>query len=120
VKLFLDESVPKIIKEILLNVEVPVVDVFELGLSGSDDEVVLAEAQKRRRTFVTVDLKFVTRIFLSKGKHYGVILLRYKGKVPEELLRVLTEFLKKYQEKELKNTLIVIDREKFRIRRISN
>lgn len=118
VKLFLDESVPKIVKEAFLRPGVSLVDVSELGLSGADDETVFNISQKQGRIFVTVDLKFVTRIFLSKNRHCGVILLKYKGRISKELLAVLTEFVRKYYKKDLKNTLIVIDREKFRVRKI--
>ena len=90
---------------------------FEFGLSGSDDETVFEKAQRQGRIFVTVDLRFVTRLVLSKSNYYGVILLRYKGKIPQELLEVLSKFIKSYEKKDLKNTLVVIDREKFRIRR---
>lgn len=117
-KLFLDESVPKIVREVLFDTQASVVDVSELGLSGVEDETVFGEAQKRGMVFVTVDLRFVTRIFLSKKEHCGVILLRYKGKVPEELLNVLKTFIRRYKRKTLENTLVVLDKEKFRVRKL--
>lgn len=60
-KLFLDESVPKLIKDSLFKARVAIVDVLGLGLSGYDDEAVFEEAQRQERTFVTVNLKFVTK-----------------------------------------------------------
>lgn len=118
VKLFLDESVPLVIKKFLVQEKVDLVDVYKLGLSGSDDGIVFAQAQKEGRVFVTVDLKFVTKIFLSRENHSGVILLRYKGQLAAELLKVFKELLKKYSKKSLKNVIIVLDKEKFRIRRM--
>lgn len=117
-KLFLDESVPSIIKELFIHSRVSTVDVVQLGLSGSSDEVVFERAQKQGKAFVTVDMRFVNRIFLSKEFHCGVVLLRYKGKVSKEILVVLKEFIARYKKKKLENTLVVVDREKFRVRKV--
>lgn len=117
-KLFLDESVPKIIKDHLTLLDLDLVNVDQLNLSGRDDETVLKHALKLKRVFVTVDLRFVNKIVLLKKRNFGIILLRYTGKVPNELIKMTEEFFKRHLKRDLKNTLVVIDKEKFRIRKL--
>lgn len=117
-KLLSDECVPKLVNDFLRSLQIDLKTAQEQDLIQTPDSVVISEALKLKRIILTNDLDFTKLANIPKTTRYGLILIRYKGRITEDLLKVLKAFVKKYKNKNLENTIVVIDSRKFRIRKI--
>lgn len=117
-KLISDENIPHIINNYFKTNKVDVVTSKDLGLTSAPDEHYIIQAQKLRRTILTGDLGFTKLTNILDTTKYGLILLRYKGKIPEGLYKVLAIFIVEYRSKSLNGKIIVVDQHKFRVRDI--
>ena len=117
-KLISDENVPQILNDYNRNSKVDVLTSRELGLASAPDEDYITQAHKLKRTILTGDFGFTKLTNILETTKYGLILLRFKGKIPENLYTVLDIFTTEYRTKSLKGKIIVIDQHKFRVRNI--
>lgn len=117
-KLISDENVPDIVNNYFKNNKIDVVTPKDLGLISAPDEYYIIQAQKLQRTILTGDLGFTKLTNILETSKYGLILLRYKGKIPEFLFKVIDLFITEHKAKSLKGKIVVIDQHKFRIREI--
>jgi predicted nuclease of predicted toxin-antitoxin system len=90
-----------------------------LGLAQADDAELLRVAQDQGRLFVTRDRDFGSLVFVQ-GSGTGVIYLRMapatQSAVHTELERILTL----YSEQELKDSFVVVEPARHRIRRLAS
>ena len=94
-----------------------VVPVAQIGLSQADDETLLRLAQEQGRIFVTRDRDFGNLVFV-KFIETGVLYLRMVPSTQIEVHRELDRVLKKYSEKELLKSFVVIEADGHRIRKL--
>lgn len=94
------------------------VHAHELGLHAAPDRQILDVAENSERVIVTADLDF-PRLFAIMQKHRpGLILLR-NGKYSEaESLACLLRVLMVVSEEELMRSIVVVDSERIRRRRL--
>jgi predicted nuclease of predicted toxin-antitoxin system len=107
-----------------VNVEKPIVDY--LSESGYDikwipdynceilDEDLLSLANNEKRILITNDKDFGELTFLQKKLSTGIILLRVKGQLSQDKVKLIRNVLRNYGDK-LLNHFIVITKKKIRI-----
>lgn len=89
------------------------------------DECVLGEtainlAHKERAVIITNDLDFGNLILYPPGSHTGIIVLRPRLDTREaidDVHNVLMRLLKELKPAEIKKSLIIVDKNKYRLRR---
>jgi len=94
-----------------------VITVKDALLDGEPDSEILKQAVKEKRILVTEDIEFGNIILYPPKTHYGIILLRFRHRSENEIHAVLKMVLEEIQPDEFKGTLIVVDADKYRIRR---
>jgi len=87
-------------------------------LSGKQDLEVFHWAQTNQAVIITYDEDFTDIRFLPKKKHYGIIRLRVFPPTIEETRRALIRVFEEVTEAELLESVIVIGRNRIRIRPI--
>src|SRR3989344_8295944 len=87
-----------------------------IGMGNSSDKEIIRYAIKNNEILVTKDLGFGNILNYPSKSHRGIIILRlpfyYNAK---QINEVLLKFLESVKEKDIKNALIVIDINKYRI-----
>ena len=116
-KFLTDESIFSATVSVLRQYGHDVKDIRELGFSGIDNGEVIEVAKKESRILFTVDKHFGNILKFPVGSNPGVVLLRIKPLTIEKVHPILEDFLKIVKEKEIRNSLVVIDNIKIRIRR---
>jgi len=113
-KLLLDENIGYLVVRDLRSQGYDVKSILEEKPS-LDDVAVLKLAEKERRILVTLDKDFGKLIFLNSRKHVGVIFLRPQKESPANILALLTNVLKSYQNK-LPNRFVTVSESNIRFR----
>jgi predicted nuclease of predicted toxin-antitoxin system len=116
----LDECVPGKTKKLLKKLGLSVTTIADLGKISSNDPEVLNLARSRKAILLTTDLDFADLILYPLGTHEGIIVLRLRPDRPDildEVHRILESFLKQTPPAEIAKALVVIDRNKYRLRR---
>ena len=116
-QLFADESTPYNLIQHFINSGIEVITVKEKGFSGAEDEKVLKFAVDNKLILLTADLDFGNILLYPPAKHLGVIVIRYSPKVTIQLLKVIDDFVGSYKNEELEKSLVIIDKNKYRVRR---
>lgn len=94
------------------------VHVIELGLARASDKVILARAQREQRVVVTADLDYPRLLALTRAKGPGLILFRGGNYSEQEAMDHLRRTLAAIPEKELPNSIVVIEKGRIRRRRL--
>lgn len=114
----LDQNVPRMIKEWLniIKPEWQILHTSDLGLAKESDKKIFSVAQTHKAIIMTFDEDFFDiRIF--QQPHAGVIRLNIWPTTVEEIQSALTRLFKELNDEELQGSLIIIDRNKIRIRK---
>jgi predicted nuclease of predicted toxin-antitoxin system len=90
----------------------------QLGMQRASDRDLLRKAKETDRVFVTRDKDFGALVFLEEQLSKGVILLRIIPTTVEQVHDQLKRLLKKYSESELQGLFCVVEKNRYRIRRI--
>ncbi|HNB52787.1 MAG TPA: DUF5615 family PIN-like protein [Anaerolineales bacterium] len=93
-----------------------VVPVAQIGLATADDEVLLKNAQKQGRIFVTRDRDYGSLVFV-KALGVGVLYLRMLPSNQHTVHQELERVLMMYSEQELLKAFVVIEPKGHRIRK---
>jgi len=91
--------------------------VKEVGLDGRPDEEVFRWAQANQAMIITYDEDFADARLFPLGSHFGVVRLRVWPTTIEETEAALERLLTQVPEADLPGSLVIIDREKIRLRR---
>ena len=116
-RLFVDECVYAVTTQTLRSWGYDVVTAQEAGLDNHPDEDLLGFAVSEERILVSIDMDF------SNVRHYvptesrGIIILKIRPSVIQQVHDVLKRFLESRKEEEIRHTLVIIDRNKVRVRR---
>ncbi len=112
-----DQDVYGVTARFLRNSGHDVITAYEAGLSRSDDRILLIEAEKLNRIFVTRDRDFGSLVFVEKlGK--GVIYLRILPSTINAVHEELSRIIRTYSEKELNGAFAVVEPGRYRFRKL--
>lgn len=110
----LPKSAAKVIKELGFEVE----DVREISLGNVEDSEIIRYAKQRGFIIITRDLDFGNILVYPVKSHKGVIILRLPCFfVSKQINNILLEFLKSTKEEEIKNSIVIVELGRYRIRR---
>ena len=117
IKFLVDECVglPTII--LLRKLGYSVITVGETNLRGKTDLEILKWAIKEKRILITEDIDFANILLYPPKTHCGIIVLRFRHKEEEKIHITLTHLLKELKPDEFKGSLIIVDEDKYRIRK---
>ena len=116
-KFLVDECVGLSTITLLRKLGYSVVTAKEVHLGGKSDIEILKWAIKERRILITEDIDFGNITLYPPKLHHGIILLRFRHKSENKIHNVLVKLLKELKSKNFKKTLIIVDAEKYRLRR---
>ena len=114
----LDQNVPRAIASWLQQTK-PSWDVHHaaaVGLAGKSDQEVFQWAQSRDAVIITFDEDFADRRSFPVGEHHGIVRLRVWPTTVEETQAALSRLLAEIEEGELSGALVIIDRNRIRVR----
>ena len=112
-KLLLDENIPNIIIDYFKTLHLDLKTTQDLSLIQAPDSEIVRRANKTKRTIVTRDLGIIASY--PDATRYGLILIRYKGVVPQVLLTTLSVFISSWKKKSLKDRFIMVTQEKYEV-----
>jgi predicted nuclease of predicted toxin-antitoxin system len=117
-KFLLDQDIYLATAQFLTSFNHDIVLAAEIGLSRSDDNMLLEWAKKEGRILVTRDRDFGELVFLRREK-VGVIYLRISYSSLAQGHKELERILTLYNEAELLNAFIVVQAGRHRFRKLS-
>lgn len=74
-------------------------------------------ARREERTLITFDKHFADVVLYPPNSHWGVIRIRIHPPVVDDVTEALAHFLKQFDMSTIRGTLIVLEKDGFRIRR---
>ncbi len=89
-----------------------------LGFEGQPDEVLYRWAQREEAIIVTYDEDFADARMYPLGLHHGVIRLRVWPTTTEKTIEALERLLNQLPIEEWHGSLITIDNQKIRVRKV--
>lgn len=89
----------------------------DANLSSKSDFEILKWAIKEKRILITEDMDFGNILLYPPKLHHGIILLRFRHSLEKEILSVLSTLLRELKPNDFKQTLIIVDSDKYRLRR---
>jgi len=115
-KFLIDADLPKSLKNVFSKYKYEMVDVREALGAATDDEV-FNYANKNKFILITRDLGF-GEMYTVKGG-YGLILVRLPCYfTAEKINKVIDAFLKDVKVEELIKAIVVVEKSRYRIRRL--
>ncbi|KKM08675.1 hypothetical protein SY88_22890 [Clostridiales bacterium PH28_bin88] len=112
-----DENIPASTVATLRSLGHDVSYVVESDLRGQNDNHLFKVAVKERRNFITKDLDFSNILVYRPTVDTGVLVIRIRDSRPGKINVILTNFLRNYTGK-LEGNLVILDENKFRVRRM--
>jgi predicted nuclease of predicted toxin-antitoxin system len=112
-----DENVFPNVVALLRSKGFDVKDAREADLGGTSDEHLLETANAESRTLVTFDKYFADVLQHPLDSHHGIIRIRIHPPLPSTVLHALERFLQQYDLTLLKGTLVLLERDGYRVRR---
>lgn len=117
-RFLIDEDLPRSTARVLNQNGVAAADVRDTGLRGAEDKRILSYAAEHRLIVVSADLGMGDRRNL-RGLQLGVVLVRLPNETSiEETVAILVRALTRLSDMDLIGKLVVIDRNKIRIRHL--
>lgn len=116
----LDENLPATIGVFLRSTGFDVNHVIETGMAGSSDIQVMDFARQEERTLITFDKHFADLLLYPLNTHWGVIRIRIHPPLLSDVILALEQLLNQFDVSTIRETLIVLESDGFRIRRGSH
>jgi len=116
-KLFADECVYAITTKTLRQWGHDVITAQEAGLSGHDDGELLQYSTSQKRILISIDMDFSNALRFTPSSHSGIIILKIRPATIENVHQVLSQLLGGYSEEEIHQSLVIVDRTKYRVRK---
>ncbi len=117
IQLIADECVSDKTIKFLQSLGYKVESVWDLNLRGAPNGTLLNRAIKDNKVFITEDLDFCNIILYPPHLHHGVIVLKISPETEDAVRTILKDLLLKLNPAEYDKTLIVVDHNKYRIRK---
>jgi len=118
VKFLADECTFAPTVEFLRNEGWDVTTIKEIGLRGARDSEVLHKAQEMRAVLITRDMDFGDIRSFPPSAYCGIVVLKMAYRTLDEVHAVLRKMLREVKEDEFVGTLFIVDRYKWRKRRM--
>ena len=112
-----DENVPPKIAGFLRSKGYKVKDIREEGMKGISDDEVITLAKDEDFTLITFDKHFGNILLYPPKEYHGIIRINIHPPVLEDILATFDKFLKTFDLSKLSDSLIILEREGFRVRR---
>ncbi len=116
-KFLIDADLPKSLVSFLQNFGYEVCDVRDTLRPDSSDEEIYHFAKEQSWVIITRDLDFANILVYSPEKNFAIIVFRTHLLSYKEMFELLKDFLEKTTETEILGSLVIIQRNRFRIRR---
>jgi predicted nuclease of predicted toxin-antitoxin system len=119
-KLLIDECVLGKTARLLKENGFSIITVQELGKASATNGTVIDIAKRKKAVIVTNDLDFANLILYPLGSHEGIIVLRPRLDTIEainDVHNVLVRLLKEVKPSVIEQSLVIIDRNKYRIKK---
>ena len=117
VKFLADECVGLSTITLLRELGYSLVTAEEANLSGKSDLEILKYAIKERLILLTEDIDFGNILLYPPKLHHGIALLRFRHRLEEKIHAVLSNLLRELKPQDFKKSLIIVDAEKYRLRK---
>ena len=118
IKFLIDENIPPSIVDFLVGKGFDVLYARECELSGKGDSEIITLARDHGRTLVTFDKHFANVLLYPLNSHHGIIRIRIHPPVISDIVKALEHLIKNFDLSKIKQTLIVLERDGFRVRTI--
>lgn len=118
IKFLIDENIPPAIVEFLGAKGFDVLYARECELSGKGDSEIIALARAHGRVLVTFDSHFANVLLYPLNSHHGIIRIRIHPPVISDIIKALEDFMRNFDLNTINKTLIVLERDGFRVRTI--
>ena len=112
-----DENVPPALAEFLRQKGFDVKEARRVGIPGISDTRIIELAGREERVLVTFDRHFGNLLLYPLDSHYGIIRIRIHPPLLSDIIQSLEHFLLKFDLATIKGTLIVLEKEGYRVRR---
>ncbi|MFH0786770.1 MAG: DUF5615 family PIN-like protein [Pseudomonadota bacterium] len=119
VKFLADENIPPAIINFIHEKGFDIKDVCKIGKSGASDEEIMEIARAEGRILISFDKHFADIIRYPLNSHYGIIRIRIHPPLLISLIEAFESFFRKFDLANFEGTLVVLERNGFRIRRAS-
>lgn len=114
-RFLVDENVARQVTQFLRDRGHDVLDVKEEGWFGRSDAELFTLAEREGRVTITYDVDFAGLRRLSQS-HPGIMFVRLRNLRPERIITTLDQFLRQYGDRDLADTLAVIQERRVRFR----
>jgi predicted nuclease of predicted toxin-antitoxin system len=114
--IFADECVYKVTVDFLRSWGHDVLTAQEVGLEGKPDEDILAYATLHERVLITIDMDFSNIRHYPPKSHRGIIVAKIRPRNANAVHKVLEYLLNNIDTERLSKSLVIVDRNKYRIR----
>lgn len=113
--MFIDENIPRDVKEWLIKRGYDLTSVAQAHLKGSKDQTVGDYAVNNSLTVITLDNHFVGIYRSFKKNRITVIIIKAKPATPSNIIEILESAQRKINLKEITGKLVIISKKKVRI-----
>jgi len=113
----MDENIPPAVGRFLRDKGFDVKDARKAGLAGASDDVIVSLAREERRVLVTLDKHFTNILVYPPGSHDGIIRIRIHPPLVEDMIKALNQLFQTSDIGIIRGSLIILQREGFRVRR---
>lgn len=118
-RILVDESLPARLATRLIDEGHEAVHVSDIDLRSAPDPVIFQAAQRRGEVVITKDLGFGALAWFNDEPHQGVVILRFLDDeiTMQDQIDETASRLRAVTEDDIKGNVVVIERDKIRIRR---
>ena len=119
-RFLIDECVLGKTVKLLKNSGFSVITIQELGKASATNGTVIEIANQEKSVIITNDVDFGNLILYPLGSHPGIIVLRPRLDTPdaiEDVHKILLRLIKELKPSEIEKSLIIVDRNKYRLRK---
>jgi Uncharacterized protein conserved in bacteria len=113
--LFLDENIPKEVREWLIKRGFQLTSVARVDLKGALDQTLGEYASKHKMTIVTLDNHFVHVYQTLKKSGLTVVIIKASPAIPSNIIQIIETTQSRINLKEIENKLVIISKKKVRI-----
>lgn len=118
IKLLADENIPPGVVGFLRDRGFDVKEVSGAGTAGASDDQVMDLAYREQRVLLTFDKHFANILVYPPSSHHGIIRIRIHPPLIEDIIHAFDQLLKEFDLNTIGGSLIVLEREGFRLRRL--
>jgi hypothetical protein len=116
-KFLVDENIPTPVASFLRSKGFDVKEVRQSIAAGTPDASIMELAREEERTLLTFDRHFSNILLYPLNTHHGVIRIRIHPPLLADLLGALDHFLERFDLVAVRETVVVLERNGFRVRR---